>query len=165
MIFSVWRPLVMGISVGVVCLLCACTPPETDTPPAPEPPAPVREESEVEIHSSLAPDTVVHDISGEELLAMMNQPHAPTVVFVYRAASAPCVWIRPRLDHALAPYTSSVEGVAVNLDAPGGSAVEQRFRIISVPTFIFLRDGQEQTRITGMPSRESLVYHIQTRLL
>ncbi len=108
---------------------------------------------------------VITDISADAFSETLTRAGKPVLVFFYSPDSAPCSWIRPRINSIVADYTNEISCIAVDLSTAGGSAVEAQYNILTVPAFVFFRNTKEKSRLIGSPSRERLTYLIKTHLL
>ncbi len=77
-------------------------------------------------------------------------------------------WCQPckKLEPILKELGTSYEGKAVigHCDVAKAPETAKRFRVMAVPTVVFLKSGQEVDRFTGLQSREQIVKRIEAHL-
>jgi thioredoxin 2 len=75
----------------------------------------------------------------------------PVVLDLWAPWCGPCHMVSPILDKLAVDRAGEVKVVRVNVDdAP---ALAQRYRALSIPTLVVLRDGEEIDRIVGADPR------------
>ena len=66
--------------------------------------------------------------------------------------------LSPLLDEIAAEQAGKIKVVKVNVDDE--QALSQKFEIQSIPTLIFVKDGEEKDRVVGLASKKALVDRI-----
>ena len=74
----------------------------------------------------------------------------------------PCRMQSPHLDEVEAEMADQVEGVKVNVD--DADEIAMRFRIMSIPTLIFFKNGDMVDRSVGAMPKSALVEKINANL-
>jgi len=71
----------------------------------------------------------------------------------------PCKKIEPILEELAETYKDRVK--IGHCDVSRGQATAQRFKVMSVPTVVFLKAGEQVDRFIGLQSREKIVELIE----
>jgi thioredoxin 1 len=69
------------------------------------------------------------------------------IIKFYAPWCAPCKALAPTLSKVAVERGIDVE--EVNIDSTNGAEVASQYRVMSVPTVVFLKDGKEVGRFTG----------------
>jgi thioredoxin 1 len=80
------------------------------------------------------------------------QSATPIVVDFWAEWCGPCKQIAPVLDELATEYDGKVKVAKVNIDDFQDLAA--RFRINSIPTFLFFKNGQVVDQVVGMRSKK-----------
>ena len=91
---------------------------------------------------------VVHVNSIEQFNKFISQPHRLIVVDYSAAWCSPCKRIAPIYDQISIEYTRKrVDFLKVDVDEL--SAIAQKYRVASMPTFQFFKNGNMLTEFSG----------------
>jgi len=66
----------------------------------------------------------------------------------------PCQSAAPVVEALAAEYQGKMKVAKVNVD--DNQATASKFGVMSIPTFVFFKDGQEVDRKVGLPSQDAL---------
>lgn len=80
------------------------------------------------------------------------------IVDLYAEWCGPCKALAPVLNELAENHDGRVRFAKINVDSAQHAAAE--FGVRSIPTLVFLQDGREIGRITGMQPKQSLEHHI-----
>src|SRR6266566_3157629 len=76
----------------------------------------------------------------------------PVLVDFWAEWCAPCKMIAPLLEELAVEYDVKVKIAKVNVDAHQGLAAQ--FRVVSIPTLLFFKNGQVVDQIVGLRSKK-----------
>ena len=78
----------------------------------------------------------------------------------YSDSCIPCKRMSPLLAELEDEFADSVKLVKLNINFDADTA--EKYEITAVPTLVFFKNGEEQTRIVGTVKKEELIDTIQT---
>ena len=101
---------------------------------------------------------IATNTSFDELL----QSEKLVIVDFWATWCGPCRMLSPLLDEVEAEMEDKVEVVKVNVDA--ADEIAMRFRIMSIPTLLFFKNGEMVDRSVGAMPKSALVDKINANL-
>mgnify|MGYP002606898690 FL=1 len=93
------------------------------------------------------------DLTKENFQAEITKSDKPVLVDFWAVWCGPCQMMAPIL-HELETEMPDVQIGKVNVDEQMDLA--RQFRVVSIPTLIILKNGQEVQRMVGVTSKEEL---------
>ena len=93
------------------------------------------------------------DLTKENFQAEITKSDKPVLVDFWAVWCGPCQMMAPIL-HALETEMPDVQIGKVNVDEQMDLA--RQFRVVSIPTLIIFKNGQEVQRMVGVTSKEEL---------
>lgn len=93
-------------------------------------------------------------LTEDELEPKVLRVHGPVVLDFYQASCPPCRVLEPRLERVAARYAGKVPTYRVDIDHD--LLVAERFAVMSLPTVLVVRDGQEIERLDGLITASQL---------
>lgn len=93
------------------------------------------------------------DLTKENFQAEVTKSDKPVLVDFWAVWCGPCQMMAPIL-HELETEMPDVQIGKVNVDEQMDLA--RQFRVVSIPTLIILKNGQEVQRMVGVTSKEEL---------
>jgi thioredoxin 1 len=101
-------------------------------------------------------------ITPENFNTEVMQSSQPVVVDVYATWCGPCQLMMPIVEELEKELSSKVKFAKMNVDDTRDLTIQ--FGITSVPTFLFIKDGNIKHRETGYMSKEALKEKIDALL-
>ena len=105
---------------------------------------------------------VLH-VTDETFRTEVLDSELPSVVDFYADWCGPCRIVSPIMEELSKEYTGKVRVVKVNIDENNDLA--SRYGVMSIPTTILFKRGQEATRLVGAASRERYEQIINRQLV
>lgn len=96
--------------------------------------------------------TVVTDQNFE---AEVLQSDLPVMVDFFAEWCGPCKMLMPIVEELAGEYEGKVKIVKVNVDDSQEAA--QKYGVMSIPTLLFVKGGEEVDRLTGAVPKDALV--------
>lgn len=90
--------------------------------------------------------------------AEVLQSAVPVLVDYWAPWCGPCRMIAPTLDAIAQELAGKVKIVKVNVDE--NQALAMKFGVMSIPTLIIFKGGQQVDRIVGAVPREEILKHL-----
>lgn len=99
-------------------------------------------------HQMLSPPSQPIEAAGAAVFdALVSQAAVPVIVDFWAPWCGPCRMMAPELETVARTTAGAALVVKVNTDAV--PELGERFRILSIPTLAFFRDGREVSRVSG----------------
>lgn len=86
----------------------------------------------------------------------------PTLIDCWATWCGPCVRMSPIIDEVAAEFGDKANIGKYNVDEE--SDLSQQFRIMSIPTILFFKDGKLVDRLAGSQSKATLVDKLNSML-
>ena len=102
------------------------------------------------------------NITTENFDAEVKNSTIPVVIDMYATWCGPCKMMAPHFDQLAKEMADQYKLVKINIDEERDLAV--RYNVSSIPTFLFLKDGNMVAKETGYMSKDALVKKITDHL-
>ncbi|HAA89649.1 MAG: Thioredoxin [Thermoanaerobacterales bacterium 50_218] len=97
----------------------------------------------------------VIELTSENFSEKISNSALPVLVDFWASWCGPCLMLAPVLEELAVEMEGKVLVGKVNVDE--NRQLAEQFGIMSIPTLILFRDGQEVSRIVGLRPKEELV--------
>ena len=84
----------------------------------------------------------------------------PLAVDFFAEWCGPCKMLSPVIESLVPEFAGKLEIVKVDVDAE--QELAQKYGVTSIPTIVFIKNGQEVDRMVGFQSKESLASKFST---
>jgi len=159
---------VFTISAGLVllCIWCSgcCSREDDKNRKEPPPSTPShgmvpREDKKTEkeraVPEVVGKDPLIHIRNAADFQTYVLESGMPCLVDFYSDHCPPCRMLAPVMEKLAKEYEGKVRICKVCIDIPANREIAARYSFQYIPTVIFLKDGKEVTRITGLkPEKE-----------
>lgn len=99
------------------------------------------------------------DVTEETFKEELNV-EVPVVVDFWAEWCGPCKRLGPILEEVAVELKDDVKFIKANVD--NNQEIATEYQVMSIPTIVFFKNGQEIDRMVGAASREALVKKIKT---
>ncbi len=97
----------------------------------------------------------IQTVTADDVDPKVARAPGPVVLDFYQASCPPCRVLEPRLEHVAEQYAGRVPVFRVDIDRD--MAVAERFKVMSIPTLLILRNGREVERLDGLITEAGLL--------
>ncbi len=97
-----------------------------------------------------------------EFEAQVLQSEKPVLVDFWADWCVPCHMVSPVVEEIGQEHTASLTVAKLNVDDNPRTA--QRFGVMSIPTLILFKDGEEAARVIGAQGKDSILRQIQPHI-
>ena len=94
--------------------------------------------------------------------AEVLQNSKPVIVDYWAEWCGPCRMIAPVLEEIAAEYSEKIDVVKLNVD--DNPETTRKYGVMSIPTLIVFKDGQEKARVVGARNKEAILREIAPHL-
>ena len=99
-------------------------------------------------------------LTSETFDKEVTESSLPVLVDFYADWCGPCKAMSPVVEQLAAEYEGKVKVCKINVD--DSQDIAARFGVMSIPTFIFFKDGKAAGKMVGMQGRGNLVRAIES---
>lgn len=101
-------------------------------------------------------------VNNENFEKEVLQSRMPVLLDFWASWCGPCRMMSPVVDDIAESMNTSIKVGKINIDECPDLA--QKYNVMSIPTFVVIKNGKEAARTVGVQSREDLVSHLKTVL-
>jgi thioredoxin 1 len=94
-------------------------------------------------------------MKNEEVETFISSTHKPVILYFYSVGCDPCKYISPILEEIAEEYSDQLSIIKLNAREAGEvvSPIAVEYRVVAVPTTIFLKNGVVTERKVGRGSK------------
>lgn len=104
----------------------------------------------------------VVEIKDDDFKKVLSESKVPVLVDFWADWCGPCKMIAPIVEEIAAQFEGKILVGKLNVDA--NQSVPSSFKVISIPTIILFKDGQELDRSIGYKTKDELSNFIKNYL-
>jgi len=102
----------------------------------------------------------VTTVSDENFAVEVIKAEGPVVVDFSAEWCGPCVRMAPILEEFAADLAGRAKVCRLDVDESRKTAAE--YKVLSIPTLVFFKDGKEVARVIGLSTKEALMAKVDT---
>src|SRR4029450_9118490 len=99
-------------------------------------------------------DNITHVTDGDFEDQVLGSPE-PVLVDFWAEWCVPCHMVSPVVEEIARDHVGRMKAVKLNVDDNPDTA--RRYGVMSIPTLIVFKDGQEQARVVGARGKDPIV--------
>ncbi|MDP9350317.1 MAG: thioredoxin family protein [Chloroflexota bacterium] len=96
----------------------------------------------------------IDTITSGEIESSVLGARGPVALDFYQESCPPCHVLEPRLERVAEEYEGRV--AVYRVDIEHDMSVAERFEVMSIPTVLVFRDGEEAERLDGLVTEDDL---------
>lgn len=97
----------------------------------------------------------ISELTAATFAEEVNSAEAPMVVDFWAEWCGPCKKIAPILEEIADEHSGKLQ--IAKLDVDSHPSIAQQFNVMSIPTLIVFKDGEEVVRVTGSKGKAQLL--------
>jgi thioredoxin 1 len=102
---------------------------------------------------------MAHDVTTSSFQKDVLESDTPVLVDFWAEWCGPCKAVAPILDELAGEYDGKIKIVKLNVDE--NQEIAEKYGVMSIPTFIAFKDGQQADSFVGALPKESFKKHIE----
>jgi thioredoxin 1 len=106
-------------------------------------------------------DSVTH-VSDRDFADLVLASDQPVLVDFWAEWCVPCHMVSPVVEEIARDHAESMKAVKLNVD--DNPETTRKYGVMSIPTLIVFRDGQEKARVVGARNKEAIMREIAPHL-
>ena len=106
-------------------------------------------------------DNVTH-VSDADFQAEVLASDRPVLVDFWAEWCVPCHMVSPVVEEIARDHSAILKAVKLNVD--DHPQIAQQYRVMSIPTLIVFKGGEEKVRVVGARGKDAILREIQPHL-
>ena len=102
---------------------------------------------------------MVHHFNDSNFDQEVLHSDVPVMVDFYADWCGPCRMVSPIVEELAGQYTGKVKVGKLNVDE--SSAVARKYNVMSIPTLLFVKNGQVVDQIVGALPKDKIQQHLE----
>ena len=103
-------------------------------------------------------DAVIH-VSDQDFQTQVLDSSQPVLVDFWAEWCVPCHMVSPVVEEIAREYSEKVKAAKLNVDDNPQTA--RQYGVMSIPTLIVFKDGQEKARVVGARGKDAILREIE----
>lgn len=101
----------------------------------------------------------VPEVDDTNFAKEVVQSKSPVMIDFFANWCGPCKMLSPVIDDIAKEYNGKLKVVKIDVDKAGEAAT--KFGVMSIPTIVFVKDGEEVGRSVGALPKQALVKELE----
>jgi thioredoxin 1 len=106
-------------------------------------------------------DNITH-VNDDDFQQIVLDSEQPVLVDFWAEWCVPCHMVSPVVEEIARDQAGKMKAVKLNVD--DNPAITRKYQVMSIPTLIVFRNGQEMARVVGARGKEAILREIQPHL-
>lgn len=106
-------------------------------------------------------DAVIH-VSDQDFQSQVLDSSQPVLVDFWAEWCVPCHMVSPVVEEIARDYAEKLKAAKLNVDDNPQTA--RQYGVMSIPTLIVFKDGQEKARVVGARGKEAILREIEPHI-
>ena len=106
-------------------------------------------------------DNVTHVSDGDFATEVLSSDR-PVLVDFWAEWCVPCHMVSPVVEEIARDFADRIKAAKLNVD--DNPETTRKYRVMSIPTLIVFRDGEEKARVVGARGRDAILREIEPHL-
>lgn len=104
----------------------------------------------------------VFDVTDEDFATKVLSSDKPVLVDFWAEWCVPCHMVSPVVEEIARDKAAKLKAAKLNID--DNPVTPREFRVMSIPTLIVFKDGQEKARVVGARGKEAILREIEPHI-
>jgi thioredoxin 1 len=105
---------------------------------------------------------LIGDVTDQDFEERVLRADAPVLVDFWAEWCVPCHMVSPVVEEIGREKAAALQVAKLNIDE--NPEVTRRYGVMSIPTLMLFRDGEEKTRVVGARGKDSLLREIDPHI-
>lgn len=94
-------------------------------------------------------------INSENFQSEVLESHMPVIVFFHASWCGACSSLKPTVDELVFDLMGKAKVVKLSVD--DSKDIARKYKVMSIPTLLLVKDGKEANRIVGVYSKSEII--------